>query len=65
MEVLYDNGYFQVIANPFASEYYVVNKKTGIADSTEESEARALFAADGAKSAIIKHNEKRGEDEAN
>lgn len=64
LEAIYDNGYFKVVANSYENCYYVVNKKTGAVDIREESEPRALFAADGARDALVKHNGKRGEVDA-
>lgn len=64
MGIQYDNGYFTVVANPYEDCYYVVNKRTDIAESKENAETTAKFKADALRSVTIKHNESRGEEES-
>lgn len=64
MEISYDNGYFKVVTNPYEDCYYVVNKRTEIAEATEQAEATAKFKADALRAVTIKHNETRSKEDA-
>ncbi|MCS5736536.1 hypothetical protein [Herbiconiux daphne] len=64
MEIIYENGYYKVVANPYAHIYYIVNTRTEQVEGEEAAEPTAKYKADALKSVTIKFNEKRGEEDA-
>lgn len=60
MEVVYDNGLYHVVANPFEHCYYIVNSRTKQVEGNEKAEPTAKFKANALKEVTIKFNEARG-----
>ena len=61
MEVIYDNGFYNVVANPYEHCYYVISNSTQQVESTEKAEPTALYKADALREVKLKWNARRDE----
>lgn len=64
MEVIYDNGMFQVKANQYDNEYLVINLLTDIVEARESAQVTAEYKADALKETTINRNKAKAALEA-
>lgn len=64
MEVVYDNGMYQVKVNRYDNEYLVINVSTDVVESRESAQPTAEYKADALREVTIKRNQAKNEIEA-
>lgn len=65
MTIIYENGYYHVVSNPFENKYYVVNSKRNQVESIEDAEPTAKYKADALKAVTMKWNENKSVEDSN
>ncbi|QQG33662.1 hypothetical protein PQC34_gp072 [Cronobacter phage A24] len=64
MEVVYQNGMYEVKVNRYDNEYLVVNVKTDVVEARESALPTAEYKADALREVTLKRNEVKGKAEA-
>lgn len=64
MEVVYQNGMYEVKVNRYDNEYLVVNMKTDVVEARETALPTAEYKADALREVTLKRNEVKGKAEA-
>lgn len=60
MEVVYQNGMYEVKVNRYDNEYLVVNVKTDVVEARESALPTAEYKADALREVTLKRNEVKG-----
>lgn len=64
MEVVYQNGMYEVKVNRYDNEYLVVNVKTDVVEARETALPTAEYKADALREVTLKRNETKSKAEA-
>lgn len=59
MEVIYENGMYEVRVNKYDNEYLVINKSTEVVEARESAKPTAYYKADALKEVTLKHAESK------
>jgi len=60
MDVIYDNGMYQILINKYDNEYLIVNKETDVVEARESALPTAKFKANGLVAASKKFDMQEG-----
>lgn len=61
MEVVYQNGMYEVKVNRYDNEYLIVNTKTDVVEARESALPTAEYKADALRDVTMKRNESKAE----